>query len=136
VDIYVEAHRVEKGLHAVITERRLCDPELDAIMGASEAEAVRRTRASLQLWGRDGDLEAVAFMTFSLLEGAVHGHVLSHPMVSDQRFADGLVEALMRLGAPAEVLPYIGAPSTEKAAKRKSPSSHGAGKRQAVPVSR
>jgi hypothetical protein len=58
-------------------------------------------------------------------------------MVSDERFADGLVEALVRLGAPAEVLAFIGTSSpSEKSSPRRSGSAHGSGKRHAVPVSK
>jgi AcrR family transcriptional regulator len=98
VDLYVAYHRADRGLHAVITERRLCDPELDAIMAASEREAVSRLTVSLERWGFDGDAPAAAFMMFSLLEGAVHAHVLGQAMVPDDRFAEGLVKALLRIG--------------------------------------
>jgi AcrR family transcriptional regulator len=98
VEIYVRYHRLERGLHAVLTERRLCDPELDGIMGASEREAVRRFAAALVRWGHDGDSEATAFMLFSLLEGAVHGHVLGQAMLPDERFSEGLVRAMLSIG--------------------------------------
>jgi len=101
VELYVEHHRADRGLHRVLTERRLCDPELDAIMVASEREAVRRFATVLALWGHDGDIETSAFMLFSLLEGAVHGHVLGAPVVSDDRFVRGLVEAMLRIALPS-----------------------------------
>ncbi|HMJ55355.1 MAG TPA: TetR/AcrR family transcriptional regulator [Polyangiaceae bacterium] len=101
VTLYVDYHRADRGLHRVLTERRLCDPELDSIMMASEKEAVSRFAAVLQLWGNDGDVETTAFMLFSLLEGAVHGHVLGEAMVSDDRFVRGLVEAMLRIALPA-----------------------------------
>jgi AcrR family transcriptional regulator len=104
VDLYVDYHRLDRGLHRVLTERRLCDPELDAIMVASEKEAVRRFGAVLQRWGHDGDVETTAFMLFSLLEGAVHGHVLGSPVVSDDRFVRGLVEAMLRIALPSAFL--------------------------------
>jgi AcrR family transcriptional regulator len=100
VELYVSYHRADRGLHSVITERRLCDPDLDAIMSASEREAVQRLRRALDAWGHGGDTEAAAFMSFSLLEGAVHGHVLTQAMLTDERFTEGLVEALIRIGAP------------------------------------
>jgi AcrR family transcriptional regulator len=105
VELYVDHHRADRGLHRVLTERRLCDPGLDAIMMASEKEAVRRFAAVLQRWGHDGDVETTAFMLFSLLEGAVHGHVLGAPVVSDVRFVRGLVEAMLRIALPSHFLP-------------------------------
>jgi AcrR family transcriptional regulator len=101
VELYVDHHRADRGLHRVLTERRLCDPELDAIMIASEKEAVRRFAAVLTRWVHDGDVETTAFMLFSLLEGAVHGHVLGAPVVSDPRFVHGLVEAMLRVALPS-----------------------------------
>jgi AcrR family transcriptional regulator len=110
--LYLEYHRADRGLHAVVSERRLCDPALDAIMAESEREAVRRISAVLVLWGRDGEVEVPAYMMFSLLEGAVHGHVLSQPLFSDERFVEGLAEGLLRIGLPLEVL--ADAPSTTR----------------------
>jgi AcrR family transcriptional regulator len=104
VQLYVDYHRADRGLHRVLTERRLCDPELDAIMIASEKEAVRRFAAVLARWGHDGDVETTAFMLFSLLEGAVHGHVLGTPVVSDARFVRGLVEAMLRVALPSQLV--------------------------------
>ena len=101
VALYVDHHRADRGLHRVLTERRLCDPELDAIMMASEKEAVRRFAAVLARWGHDGDVETTAFMLFALLEGAVHGHVLGAPVVSDDRFVRGLVEGMLRIALPS-----------------------------------
>jgi len=107
VTLYVDYHRADRGLHRVLTERRLCDPELDAIMMASEKEAVRRFAAVLERWGNDGDLETTAFMLFSLLEGSVHGHVLGGPIVSDDRFVRGLVEAMLRIALPGPALSLV-----------------------------
>lgn len=101
--LYLDYHRADRGLHAVITERRLCDPAMDAIMVESEREAVRRFSAVLARWGHDRDLEVTAFMMFSLLEGAVHGHVLSQPILSNEAFIEGLVEGLLRMAIPGKV---------------------------------
>ncbi len=104
VELCVNYHREDRGLHAVITERRLCDPEIEAIMSSSERDAVARLATGLRGWSFDGDSEAAAFMMFSLLEGAVHGHVLGQAMVTDERFVRGLVEALLRIGLPQSLI--------------------------------
>jgi AcrR family transcriptional regulator len=104
VDLYVAYHRADRGLHRVLTERRLCDRELDAILIASEKEAVRRWTEVLVRWGHDGDVETTAFMLFSLLEGAVHGHVLGTAVVSDDRFMRGLSEAMLRIALPSHLV--------------------------------
>jgi AcrR family transcriptional regulator len=112
--LYLDYHRADRGLHAVITERRLCDPAVDAIMAESEREAVRRFSAVLAWWGCDGNVEVTAYMMFSLLEGAVHGHVLSQPLLSDETFLEGLAEGLLRIGIPTAI-----APRTRPAARRR-----------------
>lgn len=104
VQLCVAYHRADRGLHAVITERRLCDPEVEAIMATSERDAVQRLTEGLRGWGYEGDSEAAAFMMFSLLEGAVHGHVLGQAMVTDERFVNGLVAALLRIGLPNSLI--------------------------------
>jgi AcrR family transcriptional regulator len=104
VELCVAYHRADRGLHAVITGRRLCDPEIEAIMAASERDAVQRFAEGLRGWGYEGDSEAAAFMMFSLLEGAVHGHVLGQAMVTDERFVNGLVAALLRIGLPKSLI--------------------------------
>ncbi len=104
VDLSIAYHRKDRGLHAVIAERRLSDDSLDRILSASERDAVARTAASLAHVGYDGDAEAAAIMMFSLLEGAVHGHVLGQAFISDARFSEGLVEALIRIAIPPSQL--------------------------------
>jgi len=108
VQLYLDYHRTDRGIHAVIAERRLCDPSIEAIMMKSEHEAVLRLSNAIGGWGSDGDREASAFMMFSLLEGAVHGHVFSAPVLSDERFAAALVEALLRIGLPISMLEIPG----------------------------
>jgi AcrR family transcriptional regulator len=103
--LYLDYHRADRGLHAVISERRLCDSAVDAIMVDSEREAVRRLGAVLVQWGQGGEVEITAYMMFSLLEGAVHGHVLSQPLLSEASFIEGLAESLLRIGMPGESTP-------------------------------
>ncbi|HMJ12126.1 MAG TPA: helix-turn-helix domain-containing protein [Polyangiaceae bacterium] len=104
VELFVAYHRADRALHTVITERRLCDAEIEAIMAASEREAVERLANVLRGWGYEGDSEAAAYMMFCLLEGAVHGHVLGQALVSDERFTEGLVLALLRIAMPARLV--------------------------------
>jgi AcrR family transcriptional regulator len=96
----LEYHRHDPGLHAVIEERRAADSHVDAIMKKSERVAIARFEGALSVYGYEGDREAIAFMMFALLEGAVHSHVLSHPVVSDERFIDALTEAMLRIALP------------------------------------
>ncbi|MBM4364369.1 MAG: hypothetical protein FJ104_16950, partial [Deltaproteobacteria bacterium] len=100
VDVYLEVHRADPGLHAVIAERRASDPAIASVLEHSEAEAVRRFEAALEEAGHPGDRQAVAFLMFALLEGAVHAHVLSRPILDDGRLRGGLVDALLALAAP------------------------------------
>ncbi|MEZ4443832.1 MAG: TetR/AcrR family transcriptional regulator [Polyangiaceae bacterium] len=100
VGIVMAHHRDDPGLHAVLTERRHCDPELDAITTTSERALVARIAELLERWGHRGDVEATAFVLFGLVEGAIHAHVLGTRVVSDERFVSALVEALIRVASP------------------------------------
>jgi AcrR family transcriptional regulator len=105
IDALIAYHAADPGLHAVLTERRHADPELDAITTAGERQLVERTAALLERWGHRGDRLATAFVLFGALEGAIHAHVLGHQMVPDERFVDAMVEALIRIALPASPLP-------------------------------
>lgn len=106
VELVMEHHREDPGLHAVLSERRHTDPELDAITSASERALVERIAALLERWGHDGDRLAVAYVLFATIEGSVHAHVLGNAIVSDERFVQALVDALIRVALPPRfVLP-------------------------------
>lgn len=109
VKAYVEYHRADTGLHAVISERRLCDSTLDQIMTAVEQRGIRRTADALKRRGFSGDAQAAAFMIFSLLDGAVHKHVLGEPVLTDTRFIEALTQAIVSIGAPPRMLAALAA---------------------------
>lgn len=90
----VEYHQEDPGLHAVLTERRAHDPELDAVTTAGEKVLVGQVARLLEAWGHRGDAEATAFVIVGMVEGSVHAHVLGHCMVSDERFFTALVDAV------------------------------------------
>lgn len=96
-----DSHRDDPGLHAVLTERRHADPELDAMTSLAEHLLVAQVASMLAEWGHAGDTEALAFVLFGMVEGAVHAHVIGRPMVTDARFFETLVGALVQLALPA-----------------------------------
>lgn len=102
VELVIELHREDPGLHAVFTERRHVDAALDRMTAQYEAGLVEQVTGWLQGWGFDGDRQATAFVLFGMLEGAVHSHVLGHALVSDARFVAALVDALFRVTQPLE----------------------------------
>lgn len=95
VELVMRAHREDPNLHAVLTERRYADRELDASSAVGERALCDAIAAMLRCWAFVGDSPAVAFVLFSMCEGAVHGHVLGQPVVSDVRFTRALVDALI-----------------------------------------
>ncbi|HVK71981.1 MAG TPA: TetR/AcrR family transcriptional regulator [Kofleriaceae bacterium] len=101
VDVVMAYHADDPGLHAVITERRHADPELEALIAEGERQVVERIAGLLARWGHAGDPTPTAFVLFGTLEGAVHAHVLGKPVVDDVRFIDALVEAMIRIASPA-----------------------------------
>jgi AcrR family transcriptional regulator len=90
-------HRRDRGLHAVLAERRLADPQLAAITDASDRGFVAEVQARLSHWGYRGDCQAQAFLIFGLIEGSIHSHVLGTRMLSDRRFLDALAESVLTL---------------------------------------
>jgi AcrR family transcriptional regulator len=109
IERWIEYHRSDLGLHAVVSERRLCDPALDAIMRTVEQRGIQRTAEALTRWGHRGDAEATAFMLFSLMDGAVHNHVLGQATLSDARFTDALTQAILQIGVPVQFLSELSA---------------------------
>jgi AcrR family transcriptional regulator len=107
VDLVVHQHRSDPGLHAVLSERRHADAELDELTTAFEARLIERAGAWLALWQSPGDHKATAFILFGMLEGSIHSHVLGHPQVSDERFTRTLVESLVRVARPDLYQPQV-----------------------------
>jgi AcrR family transcriptional regulator len=101
VDAVMAYHAADPGLHAVLTERRHADPELDALTAAGERALLDRIAALLERWAHPGDRLATAFVLFGAVEGAVHAHVLGRPAVDDGRFVDALVDGLLAIALPA-----------------------------------
>jgi AcrR family transcriptional regulator len=95
IDLVIDYHRESPGLHAVLTERRHADPELDRLTAASEQRLVAHVERLLAKSGRARDRAATAFVLFGLIEGSVHAHVLGAPRVSDARFRAALCEAVI-----------------------------------------
>lgn len=106
VELVTVYHREDPGLHAVLTERRHADPELEAMTDAAERALVERIALLLKTWGHDGDVEATAFVLFGLVEGSIHAHVLGAATVDDSRLTRALVDALYRIARPR-----VGAPT-------------------------
>ncbi len=94
VQLVVDLHREDPKLHAVITEREHADARMREQTHQAMNELVQAVAGMLKNIGYQGDVLARAFLIFSLVEGAVHAHVLGEPVVSDRRFKRDLVEAL------------------------------------------
>ncbi|HWB79902.1 MAG TPA: TetR/AcrR family transcriptional regulator [Nannocystaceae bacterium] len=100
VEIVMDLHREDPAMHAVLTERRHADTELDALWRTAEREIVQRLAALVERWGSAKDPLAQAFVLFGMVEGSVHAHVLGEAMVSDERFVAALVDALSTIARP------------------------------------
>jgi len=94
-------HQEDPGLHAVLTERRGLDPELDALTTRAEHALIARVASLLTRWGHPGDADATAYIIHSMVEGSVHAHVLGHAMLDDARFREALVDAVLRVALPS-----------------------------------
>jgi AcrR family transcriptional regulator len=100
VTMVMDYHRDDPGLHGVLTERRHADRELEALTSAAEVALVGRIVELLTRWNHPGDRQATAFVLFGMLEGTIHAHVLGHAFVSDERFIETLVAALIQVALP------------------------------------
>lgn len=97
LDEVLAYHRQESGLHAVLSERRSADPELDEMTRESERAFVASIEAALGHFGFAGDRKATAFVIFGMIEGSVHSHVLGTRVVSDKRFNEALTEGIVAI---------------------------------------
>jgi AcrR family transcriptional regulator len=123
VKLVIALHREDPGLHSVVTQRMQVDRQLDAITRESSRELVVQIASLLRSWSFSGDAMARAFVIHSLVEGAVHSHVLGEPMVSDRRFETDLVDALTALAlGGASSLRSTGPEPSKKASPARSPS--------------
>lgn len=105
IEAVLAYHAEDRGLHAVITERRHADAALDALIAAGERRLLERIAALLVRWGHAGDVTATAFVLLTTLEGAVHAHVLGRPLIDDRRMVDALAEAMLRIALPFSPVP-------------------------------
>ncbi|MCB9586267.1 MAG: TetR/AcrR family transcriptional regulator [Polyangiaceae bacterium] len=96
----MDYHRENPGLHAVLTERRHADSDLDQLTSLGEQALVHQVAQLLARWGFAGDTTATAFVLFGMVEGSVHAHVLGTSVVDDDRFTSALVDALIRVALP------------------------------------
>ncbi|MCA9641452.1 MAG: TetR/AcrR family transcriptional regulator [Myxococcales bacterium] len=96
----MDYHRENPGLHAVLTERRHADSDLDQLTSLGEQALVHQVAQLLARWGFAGDTTATAFVLFGMVEGSVHAHVLGTSVVDDDRFTSALVDALIRDALP------------------------------------
>jgi len=97
LDDVLAYHRLEPGLHAVLSERRSADRQLDAMTSESEHAFVASIEMVLAHFSFGGDRKATAFVVFGLIEGSVHSHVLGTRVVSDKRFTEALTNAVVAI---------------------------------------
>ncbi len=101
LEVVVRQHRDDRGLHAVLTERRHADECLEAIITRFERSLVEAGASRLESWGYSGEALALAFVLFSMIEGSVHAHILGGAVVSDELLNATLLDALVRVLEPA-----------------------------------
>lgn len=116
LDAVLDYHREDRGLHAVLTERRHVDPQLDRLTHASERRLVQHLTQLLSGLGLRGDLEARAFVLYGLIEGCVHAHVLATPMLPDARLREALCDAVLAV-AGVSTRPATKPKTTARAAR-------------------
>ncbi|MSP23621.1 MAG: TetR/AcrR family transcriptional regulator [Myxococcales bacterium] len=122
VDVVLAAHRDDPGLHAVLTERRHADPQLDELTSHAERALVTQIAGLLAELGQRDALEGTAFVLFGMVEGSVHAHVLGRPILTDACLRETLIRVLVRIVLSDRERPELavikrkGAPRHEKTA--------------------
>ncbi|MCA9528799.1 MAG: TetR family transcriptional regulator [Myxococcales bacterium] len=97
VEAVAAYYRDDRGLHAVVSERRYADPELGAILSGGEAALVEDIRRLLCALRYEGDVDATALTVFRTVEGVVRAQVLRERIVSDERCYAALIGVLVGL---------------------------------------
>ncbi|MEM7436785.1 MAG: TetR/AcrR family transcriptional regulator [Myxococcota bacterium] len=97
VVLVADHHRSAPELHATITARRHANAEFDAFCLSYEEKHLGRLAQLLESLGFEGDPEATAFVLYTMVEGAMHTHILSHGAVEDERLFGALIDAVLKV---------------------------------------
>lgn len=95
VILVADHHRSDPQLHATITERRHADESFDAFCHEYEAAQLEYVVRFLESVGFSGDTEATAFVLYTMVEGAMHTHVLGKARVEDERLFGTLIDSVV-----------------------------------------
>ncbi|GAA5315489.1 MAG: hypothetical protein AseanaTS_06940 [Candidatus Pelagadaptatus aseana] len=87
LELIYSYHEAEAELHQVLEQRRVNDPELDAILLRSEDIMEDKVRQFVKTFNKDNP-EAVAYNLFAMAEGLVHRHVFGNPDTGKQETLD------------------------------------------------
>lgn len=99
IEVVLKLHQDDRGLHAVLEQRRLTDPVLAEIMRGAERAYQEMLMMVLTQSGFAGDVEATAFTLLYMVEGVIHGHVLGQRVVSDARMLSALSDGVLAIAA-------------------------------------
>lgn len=87
LEMIYDYHEVEASLHQVLEQRRMIDPDLDAILQNGEQVIEGKVRLYVQTFNKDNP-EAASYNLFAMAEGLVHKHVFGHPSSSKKEALD------------------------------------------------
>lgn len=100
VDAFVDVPADEGALRTLIHGRRRYDDALDALCCTTERTLINLIARLLDLMARPGDRVALAMVLYGLVEGAVRAHGQREQLISDTRFVDALVTAVLNVVFP------------------------------------
>lgn len=96
VELVLNLHQNDIGLHAVLTERCLVDPEMARIAAEADRTMLALIIRLLKALPHVADVEACALVIFGMIEGTVHKQVFGQTGVADERVVTALTSAVLR----------------------------------------
>jgi AcrR family transcriptional regulator len=100
VEAFLETREVEGSLRTLMQARRRHDDALDALCCTTERTLINLIARLLDLLQRPGDRVALAMVLYGLVEGAIRVHGQRERLISDERFVDGVVTAVLNIVFP------------------------------------
>ncbi len=100
VEAFVDVRSDEGPLRTLMHARRRYDDPLDALCCTTERTLINLIARLLDLMERPGDRVAIAMILYGLVEGAVRAHGQRERLLTDERFIDAVVTAVLNVVFP------------------------------------
>ena len=100
VEAFVNVRDDEGALRTLMHSRRRYDDALDALCCTTERTLINLIARLLDLMERRGDRVALAMVLYGLVEGSIRAHGQREQLITDARFIEALVTAVLNVVFP------------------------------------